>query len=261
MLDVVVLCGGRGSRMGSLTSNLPKTLVNIKGYPILWYIIQGLYQQGVRHFIFPVGFKHKLIDKYLSTLKLPGIRFSSIFTGEDTNIANRIHQIKNYIETDNFLIINGDCLSSFNLEDLIGFHKKKENLVTLLTCNITSPFGLISSNETGVNLFVREQKIDNFIDNSSKNNNKSFSIYSGICCITRESLNLLNLLEIENFEITFFNLMIELKKIDLLSIINFWYAVETQKDFDFLNNNQNLSDDKKNFLLYKDQLVSLNDKD
>ena len=67
MTDVIILCGGRGSRMGELTQNTPKTLILVNGKPILWYIIKSMYQNGIRHFILPTGFKSELIREYIST--------------------------------------------------------------------------------------------------------------------------------------------------------------------------------------------------
>ena len=236
MLDVIILCGGRGTRMGSLTYDLPKTLVPIRDKPILWYIIVGLYSQGVRHFILPTGYKHEAINKYLLT------------------ISNRIEKVKKHIQTENFLIINGDCISSFNINKLIDFHQKKNNLVTLLTCKITSQFGLISSNELGVDSFIRDQEINEFVSYLDIEKKQLFSIYSGICCVSLNSIKAFSLKDVNNFEQIFFNHIIKLNRIHCLSIIDFWYAVETQKDFEILNDSNNKLKNIKDFSFYKSKL-------
>ena len=254
MLDVIILCGGRGTRMGSLTYDLPKTLVPIRDKPILWYIIVGLYSQGVRHFILPTGYKHEAINKYLLTINFPDIKFSTIFTGENTSISNRIEKVKKHIQTENFLIINGDCISSFNINKLIDFHQKKNNLVTLLTCKITSQFGLISSNELGVDSFIRDQEINEFVSYLDIEKKQLFSIYSGICCVSLNSIKAFSLKDVNNFEQIFFNHIIKLNRIHCLSIIDFWYAVETQKDFEILNDSNNKLKNIKDFSFYKSKL-------
>ena len=53
----VVLCGGKGSRMGGLTKNLPKPLLKIHGKPIIWYSIKILNSYGFNKIIFPLGYK------------------------------------------------------------------------------------------------------------------------------------------------------------------------------------------------------------
>ena len=61
MIDrtAVILCGGKGTRLGLLGKKAPKTLLKVHGKPILWYIIKFLKKNSFNHFILPVGFKGK----------------------------------------------------------------------------------------------------------------------------------------------------------------------------------------------------------
>jgi len=61
----VILCGGRGTRLGSITKKIPKSLVEIKGKPIIWYILKTLNQNKFNHFILPIGYKGDQIRNYL----------------------------------------------------------------------------------------------------------------------------------------------------------------------------------------------------
>ena len=54
--SVIILCGGKGTRLGSIGKKIPKTLVKIQGKEILWYIIKILKIYNFNHFIIPLGF-------------------------------------------------------------------------------------------------------------------------------------------------------------------------------------------------------------
>ena len=61
----VMLCGGLGSRMGSLTSKTPKSLLMVSGKPIIWYSFWTLYKYGFRNFILPLGYLGNMIHEYM----------------------------------------------------------------------------------------------------------------------------------------------------------------------------------------------------
>ena len=58
----IILCGGRGSRLGAVTHNCPKSLVDVHGKPILWYTLLTLYKHGFRKFILPTGYRARLYN-------------------------------------------------------------------------------------------------------------------------------------------------------------------------------------------------------
>ena len=61
----VVLCGGKGSRLGLLGKKIPKTLVKVQGKEILWYIIKYLKFSGFNRIILPIGYKGNQIKDFL----------------------------------------------------------------------------------------------------------------------------------------------------------------------------------------------------
>ena len=62
----VILCGGKGTRLGLLGKTIPKSLIKIQGFPIIWYILNMLKKNSFNHFVLPVGYKGKMIEKYIS---------------------------------------------------------------------------------------------------------------------------------------------------------------------------------------------------
>ena len=83
----VILCGGRGTRLGTLGDKVPKTLVKVNNKEILWYILNHLKIHGFEDIILPLGYKGELIKKFLKKNKNFGLNIKTINTGIKTNIG------------------------------------------------------------------------------------------------------------------------------------------------------------------------------
>ena len=68
-MDAIVLCGGNGKRMGSLCQDIPKTLIKIRGKPILWFILKSLSRHNIERVILPIGYKGKKIIQFVESVK------------------------------------------------------------------------------------------------------------------------------------------------------------------------------------------------
>jgi len=91
----VILCGGKGTRLGLLGRKIPKSLVKVNEHPIIWYIINTLKKNSFNHFILPIGYKGKMIEKYLKKNKsFKKDDIDIIPTGKNSSIAKRIFLIK-----------------------------------------------------------------------------------------------------------------------------------------------------------------------
>ena len=121
----VILAGGKGSRLGSLTKVTPKPMIKIDGKPILWHILKILSSQGIKEFIICLGYKGNVIKKYISELKFD-FKIKCLNTGQNTLTARRIFLIKNEIHTDRFLMTYGDGVADINISNLIKLHNKKK---------------------------------------------------------------------------------------------------------------------------------------
>jgi glucose-1-phosphate cytidylyltransferase len=92
-LSVVILCGGRGTRLQERTQSIPKPLVEIGGRPIVWHVI-GLYvAHGFRDFVLCTGYKGELIERFAAQERWPaGVRVRCLDTGLDTPTGGRLRQ-------------------------------------------------------------------------------------------------------------------------------------------------------------------------
>ena len=70
--SAIILCGGKGTRLGELGRKFPKTLVKIQGQSILWYILNSLRKNKFNHFILPVGYRGNQIKKFIENIKNQG---------------------------------------------------------------------------------------------------------------------------------------------------------------------------------------------
>ena len=92
---VVILCGGRGTRLQEKTLDIPKPLVEIGAHPILWHVIQIYATQGFSDFVLCTGYKGELIERFASSTDWPeGVRVTCVDTGLDTPTGGRINRIR-----------------------------------------------------------------------------------------------------------------------------------------------------------------------
>ncbi|MBI2647156.1 NTP transferase domain-containing protein, partial [Candidatus Woesearchaeota archaeon] len=136
-MQVIVLCGGKGTRLREFTEKIPKPLIEICNKPILWHVLQVYKAHGCKEFIFCLGYKGDKIKQYFKNIK--GIKIYFEDTGLDTNKAERIKLVRHLINDDNFFVTYGDDLSDVNINKLYDFHKKNKKIVTLTAVNLESP--------------------------------------------------------------------------------------------------------------------------
>jgi glucose-1-phosphate cytidylyltransferase len=154
-MEVVILCGGMGTRIGEVTDNkVPKPMVPIGGKPILWHIMQQYGRAGHRSFILCAGhlswqikdfflnYQARHADITICMGEDPSIilhqhdavedwRVTIAETGEGTMTAGRISRIKDYITGDRFMLTYGDGVSDVDFADLERFHSKHGKLISI----------------------------------------------------------------------------------------------------------------------------------
>lgn len=161
-MQVVILCGGRGTRMGN--DELPKAMFPIGGKPILWHIMKMYFHYGINDFILCLGYKADKIMDYFSKTKEWKIKF--VETGLDTNTGGRIKKVKDYIKGECFLTTYGDGLADINLKKLLNFHKAHDKTATLTAVKPPSPFGIvgIDTHTNTVTHFEEKPILDHWIN-------------------------------------------------------------------------------------------------
>ena len=125
----VILCGGKGTRLGNIGKKIPKTLVKIQGEEILWFIISSLLKNNFQNIILPLGYKGKKIKKFKrkNLKKIQNIKL--INTGTNTNIGKRISLVLPQIKSNSFILMNGDAIFDLNLNNIFAEHLKRNHLL------------------------------------------------------------------------------------------------------------------------------------
>ena len=147
-MKVVIICGGKGTRLREETEFRPKPMVPIGNRPILWHIMKTYAQHGHKEFILCLGYKGDMIKDYFrnylwhtcdTTLKLgrnPAVQFhnghgeedwcvSLVDTGENSMTAYRVRLIEKFLGTDeHFLLTYGDGVGRIDIPKTIEQHQK-----------------------------------------------------------------------------------------------------------------------------------------
>tara|TARA_Y100000741_G_C18180847_1_gene529266 strand:- start:217 stop:1017 length:801 start_codon:yes stop_codon:yes gene_type:complete len=226
----VILCGGKGTRLGSLGKNTPKTLVKIQGKQILWYILKNLKLNGFNHVILPLGYKGNLIRKFISKHEKIIDHIDLINTGTNTNIGKRLSIIKEKVKSKNFLLLNGDAIFDFNLNKIIINHEKKNSDLTFISSEITYPYGTIGLKNNKVIDFKRNLVYEALLTRNQKN--YIAYNYSGMSVINTKKFvkSEKNFLNSKNFEKEFFPFFIKRYKTNLIKLSGFWHSIDNMKD-------------------------------
>lgn len=133
-VDVVILCGGKGERLSAVVSDRPKALAHVRGTPLIDLLIKKLYSAGLRRFILCTGYlKNQLrnhIDKIVIANTYPGSSF--VFSEEDEPLGTggALKNAEKLIQSENFILTNGDTLWTIDFDNLYKHHYSKNALFT-----------------------------------------------------------------------------------------------------------------------------------
>lgn len=167
-MKTVILCGGRGTRLGRHGESIPKAMLDVGGEPIIRHIL-GIYSHyGIDDFILCLGHKKEKIEEYFREGSAPveGWNVSLRDTGLDTNTGGRIDAVRDELRgEDVFCVTYGDGLSDVNIADLIAFHKAHGRIGTLLAARPFSQFGILEIDGEGlVREFHEKPPLDHWIN-------------------------------------------------------------------------------------------------
>jgi len=164
-MKTVILCGGRGTRLGEHGRSVPKALVKIGGEPILGHLLDIYSHHGVDDFILCLGFLGEEIRKHFSgNAGTQNINF--VDTGQDTNTGGRLLQVRELVADDElFCVTYGDGLADVNISELIAFHRSHGKTATVTAVHPYSNFGLMEIEEdSSVARFREKPRLNEWIN-------------------------------------------------------------------------------------------------
>lgn len=150
-MKVVIMAGGRGTRISELFPDIPKPLIPIDGVPVLEREILSLKEQGFDDIILTVGYMAGKIMHYFGNGRRLGVHIDYFVEKQPLGNAGALFQIKDQL-TEDFLLLNGDAVFDIDFNRFVAYHKEHDCLVTLFTHPNNHPYdsGLIISDENNI---------------------------------------------------------------------------------------------------------------
>jgi glucose-1-phosphate cytidylyltransferase len=172
-MKVVILAGGRGTRLSEETHAIPKPMVSIGGRPILWHIMRHYAAFGLTDFVVACGYKGYVIKEYfanylthecdlaidLGTGSVEVIsqhpedwKVTLVDTGEATMTGGRLRRLSSLLD-ETFLLTYGDGLADVRVDDLIDYHRRSGGLATVTAVHPPPRFGALEMRDGMVTSF------------------------------------------------------------------------------------------------------------
>jgi glucose-1-phosphate cytidylyltransferase len=180
-MKVVILAGGRGTRLAEETSLRPKPMVEIGGKPMLWHIMNIYASHGYKDFLVACGYKGEMIKEYfhdfyirsndyfvdlsngsLDVVTDNGVdwRIGVVDTGLDTMTGGRILRLKKWLGDETFMVTYGDGVGNVDIRSLVAFHRAYDKLATVTAVRPPARFGGLVLAGEGVCEFSEKPQTD-----------------------------------------------------------------------------------------------------
>jgi len=244
-MKVVILAGGKGTRIQEESLIKPKPLIEIGSKPIIWHIMKTYSHYGFKEFVICCGYKGYLIKEYFANFSLHNSdvtidikkneikvhknnnedwKITLIDTGDDSLTGGRILRIKDFV-SEEFLLTYGDGVADVNISKLIEHHKINKKIATMTVVQPQGRFGVVEFN-------TKNNLIENF---SEKLKGDGAWINGGFFVLNKKIFDYLKddftIWEKEPLEILSKENQLVAFKHD-----NFWYPMDTMRDKDYLEN-------------------------
>lgn len=246
-MKVVILCGGKGTRLREETEFRPKPMVEIGNKPILWHIMKIYASYGFKDFVICLGYKGNMIKEYFLNYEIMNNDFTIQLgnrdsiqvhsnhgenewnvtladTGEDTQTGGRVKKIEKHITDDSFMLTYGDGVANINVNELLKFHKSHGKIGTMTAVHPSSRFGELTVEGSHV------------VEFKEKPQTKEGLISGGFFVFNKEFFNYLSgdddcYLEKDPLEKLAADGELMLYRCD-----DFWQCVDTYRELELLNN-------------------------
>jgi len=176
-MKVVILAGGRGTRISEESSVRPKPMAEVGGKPLLWHIMKIYATHGFNDFLVACGYKGEMIKEYFHNFLwhnndyIIDLKDGSreiiqsgpldwkvgvIDTGLDTMTGGRIRRLQKWIGAETFLLTYGDGVGNINIEKLVEFHRSHGKLATVTAVHPPARFGDLTLQDDLVRAFAEK---------------------------------------------------------------------------------------------------------
>jgi NDP-sugar pyrophosphorylase family protein len=180
--DVVILCGGLGTRLKEVTGETPKVLAEVDGKPFLDIVLEFVLKQKPGRVILAAGYKAELLQAHYRD-NFPDADI--VISAEETPLgtAGAVKEAEVLIRSDVFFVFNGDCLCPVDLGDLYAFHVRKRARASIVVSKVDD------SRDYGVVLMDEKKRVQTFHEKIESQWPKF--VNAGVYCFNRDVLDLI----------------------------------------------------------------------
>jgi glucose-1-phosphate cytidylyltransferase len=245
-MKTAILAGGLGTRMKEVTRVIPKPMVTVGPYPILWHIMKHYSHFGINEFCIALGYRgdiikdyflnyHSRLDDISVNLQTKDVHFKKmqntenwivnlIETGDKTMTGGRIARMKDYLKDEAFFLTYGDGVSNINVKALLEFHKSHGKIGTVSAVSPPSRFGILDIKDT--------KRVESF---KEKPNTDSAYINGGFFVFEPAFLDYLSTDETCVLEQSPLENLAKDGQLMAYEHDGFWQCMDTMRDIDYLN--------------------------
>jgi glucose-1-phosphate cytidylyltransferase len=181
-MKVVILAGGRGTRISEESYLKPKPMIEIGEKPILWHIMKIYSYYGFNDFVICLGYKGYIIKQYFADyyLHMSDVTFdftdgnkmmvhnnvaepwrvTLVDTGFNTQTGGRIKRVQKYIGDEPFFLTYGDGVSDINIRKLLAYHQEKKKLATMTVSQPGGRYGVTEIDDSSNITSFREKAVE-----------------------------------------------------------------------------------------------------
>lgn len=185
-MRVIILAGGRGTRISEESAHRPKPMIEVGGKPILWHVMSIFASHGLTDFLIACGYKGEIIKEYFHnffihhsdyvvhlrdgsrevlTPSQVDWRVAVVDTGLDTMTGGRVLRMRPWVGDETFLVTYGDGLGNIDIRALLEFHRGHGRLATVTAVRPPSRFGaLILDGDTVAEFSEKSQTGEGWIN-------------------------------------------------------------------------------------------------
>lgn len=244
-MKVIILCGGKGTRLKEETEYKPKPMVYIGNKPIIWHIMKIYAHYGFNEFILALGYKAEYIKDFFLNQKaftsdftletknhetkfhlenrkeIDDFKITFVDTGLETMPGERISLCQKYIPSQDkyFMVTYGDGVTDLDLQSLLKFHKEQNTIGTITGVHPRSKYGIVKTTTDGLVKNFQEKPV------------LSDWINGGYMVFDKRIFDYIKPGETEHPALS---RLAKEKQLSIYRHEGFWYAVDTNKELDDL---------------------------
>ena len=163
---MVILCGGRGTRLREHTESVPKALVEIGGKPILWHVVRIYAAQGFERFLLATGYLSEAVAEFAAAERWPrGVEVECVDTGLATPTGGRVARLGERLGGGSFCLTYADGVADIALARLLEFHRAHGRAATVTVVRPENPWGVAHVTDDGrVDGFSEKPRLDDWVN-------------------------------------------------------------------------------------------------